>query len=293
MAMLRRIVNRYNFQVNKYFICDRGRFGYEFVNSPRRIRRIRPDGSPGNKRVPPQLQAVLKGSGRVLGIGSPRASLEANFALRKLVGPENDFNGMNARESNLVGAAMEILRNGPAQSASIHDVEISDAVLVLGEDLTNTAPRLALALLQSIRQKPMEIADRLKIPRWHEYAVRNAVHDQKGPLILATPYATGIDAIATDTYRATPDDLARLGFAIRNALDPDSPPVPGLNDQARDLAQKIARRLEEARRPTIISGTSSGTLGVLQAAANIASALHQDAVRAPRPTRIPESESVL
>ena len=30
---LRRILNRYNHDVNGYFLCDRGRFGYEFVNS--------------------------------------------------------------------------------------------------------------------------------------------------------------------------------------------------------------------------------------------------------------------
>ncbi len=29
---LRRIMSRYNGAVNGYFICDRGRFGYEFVN---------------------------------------------------------------------------------------------------------------------------------------------------------------------------------------------------------------------------------------------------------------------
>ncbi len=35
---LRRILNRYNDEVNGYFLCDRGRFGYEFVNSEKRIR---------------------------------------------------------------------------------------------------------------------------------------------------------------------------------------------------------------------------------------------------------------
>ncbi len=35
---LRRIRNRYNPAVNGYFLCDRGRFGYEFVNHERRIR---------------------------------------------------------------------------------------------------------------------------------------------------------------------------------------------------------------------------------------------------------------
>ncbi|MGH8455493.1 MAG: 2Fe-2S iron-sulfur cluster-binding protein, partial [Stenotrophobium sp.] len=35
---IRRIENRYNGEVNGYFLCDRGRFGYEFVSSERRIR---------------------------------------------------------------------------------------------------------------------------------------------------------------------------------------------------------------------------------------------------------------
>ena len=35
---LRRIRNRYNGEVNGYFLCDRGRYGYEFVNSAARLR---------------------------------------------------------------------------------------------------------------------------------------------------------------------------------------------------------------------------------------------------------------
>ena len=35
---LRRVRNRYNGKVNGYFLCDRGRYGYEFVNSDRRVR---------------------------------------------------------------------------------------------------------------------------------------------------------------------------------------------------------------------------------------------------------------
>ena len=44
--MLRRLVNRYNGEVNGYFLCDRGRFGYEFVNSERRIRQPLLNGKP-------------------------------------------------------------------------------------------------------------------------------------------------------------------------------------------------------------------------------------------------------
>src|SRR5574340_1034036 len=37
-GMLRRIRNRYNGEVNGYFLCDRGRYGYVFVNDERRPR---------------------------------------------------------------------------------------------------------------------------------------------------------------------------------------------------------------------------------------------------------------
>ena len=35
---LRRVLSRYNRDINKMFLCDRGRFGYAFVNAPQRIR---------------------------------------------------------------------------------------------------------------------------------------------------------------------------------------------------------------------------------------------------------------
>ena len=40
-GLLRRVVNRFNSEVNGYFLCDRGRFGYEFVNSERQNSRRR------------------------------------------------------------------------------------------------------------------------------------------------------------------------------------------------------------------------------------------------------------
>lgn len=272
---LRRIVNRYNFEINKSFICDRGRFGYEFVNSSKRIRIGRVKSQTDAKSLVEQISALIQASGRILGIGSPRASLESNFALRSLVGPDNFFNGMAARESNLISAALEILRRGPARIASIHDVEQSDAVFVLGEDLPNTAPRLALALLQSIRQKPMERADALKIPRWHDYAVRTAVQGMKGPLIVATPYRTNMDANAAEVYHATPDDVARFGYAVANAISSDAPPVPELSDEVLAQAKRAAQLLMNAVRPTIITGTGNGTLAVLEAASNIAAARYK------------------
>src|SRR6266545_672183 len=101
---LRRIVNRYNQEVNGYFLCDRGRFGYEFVNSSQRIRQpqIKSDEHGAAEVVTGEValrRAATLLSGVVIGIGSPRASLEANFALRALVGAENFYAGTSERDS--------------------------------------------------------------------------------------------------------------------------------------------------------------------------------------------------
>jgi NADH-quinone oxidoreductase subunit G len=277
---LRRILNRYHGQVNGYFLCDRGRFGYGFVNSQHRIRQplLRRQGGshaePVTKAAALDYAASLLSAGKgVIGIGSPRASLEANFALRALVGPERFYTGMSAGDGQLVAMMLDILRQGPARTPSLREVEQADAVLVLGEDVANVAPRLALALRQSVRQQPLQIADRLRIPRWLDAAVREAVQQEKGPLFIATPARTKLDDVATQTYRAAPDDVARLGFAVAQRLHSEAPTVPDLSEEVQGLAERIAQALSTAHRPLVVAGPSLGSAAIIQAAANVAWAL--------------------
>ena len=277
---LRRIRNRYNSQVNGYFLCDRGRFGYEFVNSDKRIRKpmLRDNrnaaASPARRETALQRAAgFLSESAKVVGIGSPRASLEANFALRALVGEKNFYVGVSEKESLLTSLMLDILRNGPARSPSLRDCEESDAVLVLGEDVTNVAPMLALALRQSVRCDPLKMAKKLHIPEWEDAAILEATQQQKGPLFIATPDATRLDDVATQTYHSAPEDIARLGFAVAHALSGDAPAVNDLPDDVRALAETIAGKLKKAERPLVVSGPSCGSEAIIQAAANVAWAL--------------------
>jgi NADH-quinone oxidoreductase subunit G len=272
---LRRIVNRYNHEVNGYFLCDRGRFGYEFVESSLRIRYPLLNNEAATKREALERFGAVLREGNVIGIGSPRASLEANFALRTLVGPARFFAGIPDEDLHLLLAMLRILRGGPARSASLDEAEHSDAVVVLGEDLTNVAPVMALRLRQSVRQTPMRIADGLHIPEWLDQAVREAVQDAKGPLFIASPYATKLDDIATTTYRAAPDDLARLGFAVAHSIDATAPEVAGLSSELETMIAEISAALLGAKRPLIVSGTSCRSPRVIEAAAQIAWALRK------------------
>lgn len=296
---LRVIVNRYHSQVNGYFLCDRGRFGYEFVNSPERLRKplVRRQGKttakPASRQVALEHVAGLLEAGKpVLGIGSPRASLEANFSLRTLVGAERFYLGVSTHEHRLLCAALSIMRHGSARLPTVQDVEHADAVLVLGEDVTNVAPRLALALRQAVRQQPMRRTDALGIPRWNDAAVREVIQHDTGLLFMATPTRTRLDEIAAQTYHAAPDDIARLGFAVAHALHPAALSVSGLSDEVNALATQIAQTLRAAERPLVLSGTSLGSEAVLQAAANVAWALSHDGRQASLCLTLPECNSL-
>jgi NADH-quinone oxidoreductase subunit G len=296
-GMVRRIVNRYHGDINGYFLCDRGRHGYEFVNSERRLRtpRLKREGrlQPVSKaEALEQVRGWLSPGSKVIGIGSPRASLEANFALRAAVGVENFVAGVTQHELRLLNLVLDILKNGPSPAASLREVESSDAVLILGEDITNYIPRMALSLRQSVRQEPMLMTDKLKIPRWLDHAVREAVQDSKGPLFIASVASTRLDDVATATYHAAPDDLARLGFAVAHALDENAPAPPQLLPEFASLAARIAEALQSAQRPLVISGVGCRSESVMKAAANVARALKQLGKAARIAFAVPECNSL-
>jgi NADH-quinone oxidoreductase subunit G len=274
---LKRVENRYHGEINGYFICDRGRFGQGFVNREDRPRQpvVRhPHGHEtitGDAAIAHVAHLVREGK-RAVGIGSPRAALETNYALRALVGSHNYFTGQTALDAELTALGVSILK-GPAQVATIKDAEGSDAVLVLGEDVLNTGARLALALRQATRQASLKMAAASHIPAWQDASVRTLAQDAKSPLFNLTPFASPLDEVATASHRAAPADLARLGMAVAHALDGEAPVVEGLDAATLALAANIAKALLAAERPLIVSGTNVGSAAVLQAVSNILRAL--------------------
>ncbi len=276
---LRRTRNRYHSQINGYFLCDRGRFGYEFVNSPKRLRGPEIRTSAGTLEPVDKHTAIARlaelglDRSKLIGIGSPRASLESNFALRTLVGPDRFFCGLSDTDCRATGLILQILRTHCIPTASLQLAECSDAQLILGEDVAQTAPRLALALRQATLTKEIELAGSLHIPTWEDAAVREAIQQERGPCFIATPAATRLDDVATQAYCAAPDDIARLGFGVAHALDPTAPGVDDLPDDARRLVDRIAEAFRESARPLVVTGAACGSPSVLQAAANVAEAL--------------------
>jgi NADH-quinone oxidoreductase subunit G len=296
LGEVRRTLNRYNGEVNRYFLCDRGRFGYGFVNAATRARtplRAEDDSARAvSKGAAFEYVATLVKEQKLIGVGSPRASVEANFALRALVGADRFYLGVSDIEYGLLMTVLDTLRQGAAPTASLHEAEESDAALVLGEDVSDTAPRLALALRQMVRNAGKPVAVRQKIPLWQDAAVRSATRGVRSPLFLATSQETRLADVATESACLAPSDIARLGFAVAHAIDPAAPEVAHLSTETLNRARQIAEALQGAKRPLIVSGISSGVDAIVRAAARIAMALRQTGHEARIILTVPECNSL-
>ena len=275
---LKRIHNRYNSAVNGYFLCDRGRYGGNFVNDETRAEFAGLRNSNGSYDAIHTDKAIEQlaqwtSNKNVIGIGSPRASLETNYLLRRIVGAKNYSTGTADYETTLVAGIRDCLQNGSVSTPSLQQAETADVVLVLGEDVTNTAPRLALALRQSVRNLANDLASDARIPLWQDEAVRNLAQDQLSPLFILAMSDTPLDDVAEQTLTMTPNDIARFGYAIAAHIDSSLTSVELSDDSS---AQRIAEALKNAKRPLIVSGTGTQNLAVINAASAIAESLNND-----------------
>ena len=292
---LRRVHNRYHHDLNGYFLCDRGRFGAGFVNSEVRLKRAgarRADGS--FDEISPEAALAefvsLLRQGVLVGVGSPRASVEANFALRALVGAENFCAGVALDEEAVIADAIALLQAAPDASPTIAEVERADAVLILGEDVLNTAPRAALALRQASRNRTFDMAIPAQIPAWQDAGVRSHGQQAKSPFYSATPLPTQCDDLATATIHAPPAQLAAIGAAIAATLA--GKPIGALDAAATQFVAAAAAALQQAERPLIVSGTGAMSHDVLAAAGSIVRTLRRKQRATKLLLAVPECNSI-
>ncbi|MGP9545778.1 NADH-quinone oxidoreductase subunit NuoG [Psychrobacter sp. AOP7-B1-25] len=287
---LRRIENRYNGEVNRYFLCDRGRFGYGYVNRDDRptqaLERI------NDKHVKINIDYALDETikrlkdKKVIGIGSPRASLETNFALKNLVGFDNFSTGLNHQQQALVNKCIEVLSTEGIYNPSMTDIETHDAVLVLGEDITQTSSRVALSVRQAAKNEGLKMAAALQTQPWLAEPVKRIAQDALSPVYVIDVTQTKLEDISKVSVVATPEDIIQLGFKVADEIanfaddlveitDPQSSEQGIDTDGMQALAQQVAYDLIQADKPLVVSGSSLSSTALIEAAAQITQALTQ------------------
>tara|TARA_R110002074_G_scaffold300781_1_gene472175 strand:+ start:17 stop:2248 length:2232 start_codon:yes stop_codon:yes gene_type:complete len=264
-------MNRYDADINGYFLCDRGRFGIGFVNGEQRIKQVKgiAQQSPlalSKLDVAKALSHFRKKS--FIGIGSARASLEANFYLKNIVGAEHFSPGYLDDEMKTAAQHAQLLASNAAPSLT--EIEGSDFIFVIGEDITQTAPRMALSVRQALRNAANAKAAKIGIPSWQDSAVRTAGGKLLSPLFLLQSTTTKLDDVAEQTLLLSVAEisncLATLVKLIKSCVIENASDV---KQQLTDLAQQgqlssveqkfifsVYQGLHKAKQPLIISGTS-------------------------------------
>jgi NADH-quinone oxidoreductase subunit G len=220
---LRRVTHRFNRQVNEWFICDRGRYGHRYTESPQRPLRARIDGREGE--LTDVLQAIAErladAQGAIAGLGSAREDMEGNAALRSLMAAMGGW--YSAHASAALEAAIAEAAVASDRAPTLSEIAAADAVLVVG-DLTGHAPMMDLAVRQVVR----------------------AGH----PLILLHSVPAALAAHATQALALAPAELAAALTNLRQRAE---------NPQAQASAAiaAIAEVLAAAQRPVML-GVAEG-----------------------------------
>lgn len=251
LGLLRRVQNRYNHDINGYFICDKGRFGHEFVNSKQRAIKPKINGIEADiNEVYAKIKVLLQQKGTIAGIGSPRASLESNWLLKKIVG-ENNFYSPDLDELSLATKAAQacLVKNHNAL-ASLKDIREADALLIIGEDLENTAPMMALSVKQARSNFGAQKAlNEQNISTWNDTAIKDYVRDKSLPIHIVNIASTSLDEIGI-FHLAPFTELAKV-------------------------AETIAQKFIACKNPVIISGTSLASKELINKVGAIFENLHK------------------
>jgi NADH-quinone oxidoreductase subunit G len=167
-----RVEARYSAEVNGYFICDAGRFGFSYANGGADHKgrpwypRVEGSDASAQSSLAKAAEALARisqkyGPGAIAAVGSYRNSLETQCMLNRICrvknwsGPLFYFDPAQLRKTRSAVENLDI-----EVAASMREIENADFVIVAGADPLNEAGMAALAIRQASRKKaPVVVID--------------------------------------------------------------------------------------------------------------------------------------
>ncbi|MGC2323065.1 MAG: molybdopterin-dependent oxidoreductase, partial [Terriglobales bacterium] len=154
--------NRDKSGINGDFLCIKGRYAFDFVEHPDRLKQplVRKNGMLAPASWEEALELVARRfreicdttGGRTLGvIGSNRTTNEENYLLQKFARLVLGTNNIDHHRTADFPAFVEALSGRTNPTASMRDVFFAPAVLLIGNDPTNQHPLLAWQIRTNVR----------------------------------------------------------------------------------------------------------------------------------------------
>ena len=269
--IVRATPNRYG-AVNRGTLCVKGSYGCDFVHSPERLTAplSRVNGNFEKVSWQKALELVafeLKrirdahGSDSLAILGSPKCTNEENYLLQKLaravLGTNNIDNGSRlCSTATIIGLGSTV--GFPGSTNSVDAVEQSEAILVVGANLTSSAPAVA-------------------------YAVKRAVKSKGAKLLLIDPLKTKLASFAHLWLRPrVGTDVALLNGMAKVIIDEgllDEEFVARKTDNFEAFSGSLRRyTLDYAEGTTSVPGKELARAARLLAMADVASIIYGDGI---------------
>jgi NADH-quinone oxidoreductase subunit G len=247
-----RLEARFSESVNGYFICDRGRYGFDYTNHPERPRRPRVGTEEVSwekaiQRAAEKLSEITKkgGAQSVACLGSTRSSLENQAMLKHFSELQGWREPKYFADPSIERKVKEaVSRLDKKLAISMREIEQADFIIAVGADPLNEAPMLALAMRQAHRQgATIVVIDPRPIflPfEFHHFPVTPKDID----LSLSVLIKEAVDRSVAETLGE-----AALGFYDRIPMEP---PFDGT---AKDRLTALGQKLRQSKNPIIVCGT--------------------------------------
>jgi NADH-quinone oxidoreductase subunit G len=160
--------NRDKSGINSDFLCAKGRFGFDFVESPERLTTPLVRNSQGNLE-PATWEHALRyaagklkeirdgqngktGGGSAIGvIGSNRTTNEENYLLQKFARTVLQTNNIDHERTTDYASFARALASNPGKTAGLREIASACAILLIGGDPTLEHPLLAWLLRTNVR----------------------------------------------------------------------------------------------------------------------------------------------
>jgi NADH-quinone oxidoreductase subunit G len=202
-----RFLSRDNPEVDDSWLCDRGRFNFEFINSPERLRSPlirRGDAfeetswSEALEFIANRLKSIIAadGPGAVAGVASPRLTNEDLFVFKRFM-----LDVVGSRAVDHYPRPQVALTSGQRQALQ----SLDDALLPIAE--LNRAKTIVLLGADPSEREPVM-----------ELRIRQAINKNSARLVVVHPHEIALTSKAAATFEYVPGQFAEMCRDLETAL---------------------------------------------------------------------------
>jgi NADH-quinone oxidoreductase subunit G len=249
---IQRVLARDNHEVDDGWLCDKGRFGYQAIESDERITEpmIRRGGNLEPVSWDEALEAAAAGlresGGRAAAIVGGSSSNEEGYLVQRIVrralGSPHVISGYGPRPDRGLLAALA----DPELAASVSDLDRAESILVLGTDPLHSMPIIDLRIRKAVRRNEARLAVATDRPTALDGGAEETARYEPGDMsgfISALASEAGADG-----YERAPGEVGADAERIAGVLRPSSAVIVWAGQPARalvDLARTVDAKLLE------------------------------------------------